>query len=110
MSTENAKNKQAEIETASEKPGFIRRGLNSLSNTERRAVAAHPIITDAATTAGVLVAAKFAAPVASKAVAGARKLFGGAARKAGEEVSREVAAEGAKNFVGSAGKISKLFR
>jgi hypothetical protein len=111
MSTETAKQtaKQTETDTTN-KPGIFSRGLQSISNTERRAAVSHPIFSTAVGAGVALGTAKLAAPVATKAASAVKKWFGGAARKAGEEVTREVAAEGAKNFVGGAGSLRKLFR
>lgn len=104
--------KQTDTNASTEKkPGFFGRLNNGISTLEQRAVHSHPIGTHVATIAATAGAAKLAAPVAGKMVDGVKKIFGGAARKAGEEVSNEVAAEGAKNFLGGGGgKIRKLFR
>lgn len=102
--------KQTDTANSTEKPGLFRRGLNSISNFEQDVSHAHPILTHVATTAAMAGTAKLAAPVVAKGVEGAKRIFGGAARKAGEEVTNEVAAEGAKNFLGGSGGITKLFR
>lgn len=111
MSTETAKQTAKPTETtASDKPGFFSRAYNSISDAQVRAVATNPIVTHVATIGGTALAAKAAKPVLEKASAGVKKLFGGAARKAAEEVGQEVATEGAKAFVGGAGSIRKLTR
>lgn len=111
MSTETAKQTAKQTETtASDQPGFFGRAYNSISHAQQRAVATNPIVTHVATIGGTALAAKAAKPVLEKATSGVKKLFGGAARKASEEVGKEVATEGAKAFVGGAGLLRKLAR
>jgi len=111
MSNATQTAKQTDTNASTEnKPGIFRRGLNSISNFEQDVSHSHPIMTHVATTAAMAGAAKLAAPVVAKGVDGVKKIFGGAARKAGEEVTNEVAKEGAKNFLGGGGGITKLFR